>query len=146
MVRAITSYQPRSFADLRREMDGLFGALLNNDTPSAVASWMPALNVAESESAYEVSVEIPGMSPENVNVELKEGVLTISGERQQVEETNDKKFHRVEQTYGKFERSLRLSAPVDEDNVTAEYQHGILNVTVPKAEKALPKKIEVTTK
>lgn len=146
MVRALTGYQPRSFADLRREMDGLFGALLNSDAPSAVASWAPALNVAESEAAYEVSVELPGMNPEDVHVEFKEGVLTISGERRQIEETEGKKFHRIEQTYGKFERSLRLSAPVDEDKVLAEYQHGILNVTVPKAEKALPRKIEVTAK
>lgn len=146
MVRALTTYHPRSFADLRREMDGLFGALLNTDAQSAVAAWSPSLNVAETETSYEVSVELPGMAPEDVQVELKDGLLTISGERRQVEESNDKKFHRVEHTYGKFERSLRLSSPVDEDKVTAEYQQGILNVTIPKAEKARPRKIEVTAK
>ncbi|MFI4876375.1 MAG: Hsp20/alpha crystallin family protein [Blastopirellula sp. JB062] len=146
MVRALTAYHPRNFADLRREMDGLFGALLNSDAQSAVAAWMPSLNVAETEAAYEVSVEIPGIAPEDVHVELKEGLLTISGERRQDQETEDKKYHRVEHVYGKFERSLRLTSPVDEDNVSAEYDQGILNVTIPKAEKARPRKIEVKAK
>ena len=126
------------------EMDNLFESFFRPVRQSASGAWLPAMNISETESAYQIALELPGLNPEDVNVELHDGMLTISGERKTEEQSEDRRWHRVEHVYGKFQRELKLGTPVDEDNVTANFKNGVLSVVIPKSEQAKPRKIEVT--
>jgi HSP20 family protein len=103
----------------------------------------PKSNFAELEEAYEVTVELPGMKPEEFNVEVKNGELRVTGEKKEEKEEKGKTWHRVERRYGEFRRIFALPAEVKEEEVKAEYKEGVLRITVPKAEIAKPRKIEV---
>ena len=109
-----------------------------------VADWVPSVDVSETEGAYQIKAEIPDVKKEDVRVTLEEGVLTIQGERKQEKEETGKKYHRVERSYGSFVRSFTLPDLVDEEKVKAEFKDGVLNLQLPKSEKAKPKAIEVT--
>jgi HSP20 family protein len=101
------------------------------------------MNVAETEERYEVTVELPGMKPEEFQVELKNGQLWISGEKKEEREEKGKTFHRVERRYGEFRRVIPLPTPVEEGRIEAQYKDGVLHVILPKAAEARPKHIEV---
>lgn len=107
--------------------------------------FFPGLNVSETDKAFEVSVELPGMSKEEFEISLEENVLTISGERKiHKEEEDGRKFHRVESRYGRFSRSLPLPTVVDREGVTANYDNGVLNIQIPKSKEKAARKIEVS--
>jgi HSP20 family protein len=108
-----------------------------------VADWTPTVDISETESEYLIKAELPEVKKEEVKVTVEDGVLTIVGERKQEKESNGKKFHRIERSYGRFVRSFTLPDSVDEANVKAEYTDGVLNLHLPKSEKAKPKQIEV---
>jgi len=130
--------------NFRREMDELFnrfGGLETSRERSAFFS--PQTNLAETESHYEISIDLPGMKPEDFEIEMKDGRLWISGERKQEHEEKEKTFHRIERQYGQFRRIIALGSDVDADRIEAEYKDGVLKVQVPKAEAARPKKIQV---
>ena len=93
----------------------------------------------------EITVELPGMKPEDVKVEVLEGRLMIHGEKKEEKEVTDKTFHRVERRYGEFRRTLPLPTTIDAEKVVAEFKDGVLKVTVPKVPAAQPKNIEVKT-
>lgn len=129
---------------VRREMDELVGRIQDPETWSdEVSAFAPRTNVAETPTAYEISLDLPGMKAEDFSIELHEGRLTISGERLKEEKVEDKTFHRVERHYGKFRRSFTLGPDVDVEAVTADYADGVLLVTIPKTQKAQPKRIQV---
>jgi HSP20 family protein len=110
----------------------------------AVADWMPSVDISETDSAYLIKGEIPGVKKEDVKVTIQEGMLTIQGERKQEKEEKGKKFHRVECCYGNFVRSFRVPDDADESSVKAEFKDGMLNVTLPKSAKAKVKSINVS--
>jgi HSP20 family protein len=93
--------------------------------------WMPQLEVRQRGNELVVSADLPGLKPEDVEIEIDDGVLTISGERQQSSEDRDQGFYRSERSYGAFSRSIALPEGVDEDQVQARFEHGVLEVTVP---------------
>jgi HSP20 family protein len=103
----------------------------------------PRLDLTETETHYEVKVDLPGLKPEEVKVEVRGGELWITGERQEEKEEKGKTFHRLERRYGEFRRVLPLPAEVKEETIEAKVEHGVLTVTVPKAEPVKPKTIEV---
>jgi len=105
--------------------------------------FLPEADVRETDKSIDVAIDLPGMKPEDVKVELHDRVLTISGERKEEKEEKGKTFHRVERRSGSFRRSFTLPMEVDEAKVDAKFEHGVLNITLPKTEKAAPKKIEV---
>jgi HSP20 family protein len=105
--------------------------------------FLPEVNVVETEPALEVTVELPGMTPEEVKVEIKEKALWITGEKKEEKEEKGKTFHRLERRAGMFRRVLPLPVEVMEDKVDARFAEGVLKITLPKAEKVVPKKIEV---
>jgi HSP20 family protein len=108
-----------------------------------IEKFAPLCNLAETENLYEVTVELPGMKPEEFNVELRHGELWITGERKEEKEEKGKTWHRMERRYGEFRRVFRLPLAVEEEKVIAEYKEGILRVTVPKVAEAKPKRVEV---
>ncbi|MGA8865174.1 MAG: Hsp20/alpha crystallin family protein [Gallionella sp.] len=105
----------------------------------AVADWAPSVDISETDSAYLIKGEIPGVQKENVKVTIEDGMLTIQGERKQEKEEKGKKCHRVECSYGKFMRSFQVPDDADENNVKAEFKDGMLNVTLGKSAKAQDK-------
>jgi HSP20 family protein len=105
--------------------------------------FLPEANIKESDKAIEVDVELPGMKPEDVKVELHDRVLSISGEKKEEKEESGKTFHRVERRSGSFRRAFTLPMEVEEGGVDANFTDGVLHVTLPKTVKAAPKKIEV---
>lgn len=107
------------------------------------AEWVPRVDIAETDNAYLIKAEIPGVNKEDVKITIDDGVLTVSGERKEEKEENNKKLHRVERFYGTFSRSFTLPDNVDETKIDAQFKDGVLTLTVPKTEKAKPKAIEV---
>jgi len=104
---------------------------------------VPPVDIFEDAEAIRIIAEVPGVKPEDVKISLDDNVLTIKGAKQQVAEERTERVHRYERTYGSFERSFTLPATVDASNIKASYAHGVLTVTLPKAEKAKPRQIEV---
>ena len=116
----------------------------NGKETMVVADWVPSVDVSETDGDYQIQAEIPDVKREDVKVTLEDGVLTIQGERKQEKEEKGKKYHRIERSYGRFVRSFTLPDLVDEEKVKAEFKDGVLNLQLPKSEKAKPKAIEVT--
>ena len=115
----------------------------NGRETMVVTDWMPTVDIAEDEKEYLIKAEIPGVDKNDVRVTAEDGVLTIRGERKREEEVKDRRFHRVERSYGTFLRSFALPAEVAQENLRAEFKDGMLLVHMPKTEKAKPKSIEV---
>ncbi len=103
----------------------------------------PELDVAETDTSVEVSAELPGMKPEEINVEVHSGQLWISGEKKEQKEEKGKTFHRVERRYGSFRRVLPVPASVDPEKVEASFHEGVLKITLTKTEEAKAKHVEV---
>ena len=115
----------------------------NGKETMVVADWTPTVDISETDGEYQIKAEIPDVKKEDVKVTLEDGVLTIQGERRQEKEEKGKKYHRVERSYGSFVRSFSLPDLIDEEKVKAEFKDGVLNLHLPKSEKAKPKAIEV---
>ena len=128
---------------VRREVDELVGRLQDSEFSEELSSFAPRTNLAETATAFEITMDLPDMKSEDFQIEMHEGRLTVSGEREKEEKTEGKTFHRVERHFGKFRRTFNLGGEVEPEKVTAEYKHGVLRLRVPKCERAQPKKIEV---
>lgn len=103
--------------------------------------WNPSLNVTEDESAIHVSVELPGVDRENVNLQFHDGVLTVSGEKKYEKSSEDEESKRQERYFGQFYRSVSIPTDIDSENIKAQYKDGILKITLPKTEVSKPKQI-----
>ncbi len=148
MVRDLTPWRPfRELATLREEMNRLWDRFFGErEEELFIGEKFPSVDVSESEDKIVVTAEVPGMKPEEIDVSLSDGILTIKGERKQEKEEKDKNYHLVEIKYGQFSRSIRLPAEVKEDKVSAEYKNGILKITLPKTEEAKKKEIKIQVK
>ncbi|MDD5385057.1 MAG: Hsp20/alpha crystallin family protein [Gallionella sp.] len=138
----------RELEDVTNRLNRIFGQPLvraeSGQNMLAVADWAPSVDISETDTAYLIKGEIPGVKKEDVKVTIQDGMLTIQGERKQEKEEKGKKFHRVECSYGSFTRSFRVPGDADENSVKAEFKDGMLNVTLAKSEKAKPKSINVS--
>jgi len=106
--------------------------------------WLPKVDIAETDQAFEIKVELPEVNREDIKIGVENGVLSIRGERKQEKEEKGKKFHRIERAYGRFVRSFVLPDNVDPTKVTASMKDGVLEVRLVKAEQAKPKQIEIS--
>ena len=134
----------RNGSELRTEMDRLFENFLS---PSSLhLEWgglSPAVDVEETPDAYVFRADLPGVVSKDVKVTVHGDTLTLRGERRREEKKSDGTLHRVERSYGEFERSFTLGAPVKADQVKASYRDGVLEIHVPKADEAKPREIDV---
>lgn len=105
--------------------------------------WMPRVDIYEKDGNYVVKADMPGVEEKDLNVEIKDNILTLSGKKEEEKESQDKNYHRVERTSGSFTRTFSIPEGVEADQIKAEYKKGVLTVTLPKSKKAEPKKIEV---
>ncbi|HYG36828.1 MAG TPA: Hsp20/alpha crystallin family protein [Clostridia bacterium] len=131
--------------DLREEIDRLFGAPLAElaRTSQLLSGWTPAMDVFEDKDNLYVRAELPGMRKEDIDVSLHDGSLSISGERRSEEKYKEAEVYRAERFVGRFQRTVTLPTQVAADKVKAQYKDGILTITLPKAEEAKPKQINV---
>jgi HSP20 family protein len=133
----------------RYQMDSLFAHALDQYSQQQGAAvdsapvWAPALDIAERKDAYLVSVELPGVKLDDLKITLDDGLLTIQGERSFAHDTSEQQYHRIERRYGALRRSITLPAHVVADAVEASIEDGVLQILVPKAEEAKPKRIAV---
>ncbi len=149
MTRTLAPWKgrlPQFFGDFEREMENLMEQLFSDgNSGRTVQPFVPRTTVAETESQYEVQVDLPGIKAEDLQVEMRGQQLWLVGERKQEKEEKGKTYHRVEQEFGRFERVIPLPLPVDESKIKAQYHDGILKVTVPKSEAVRPKRISVSS-
>jgi HSP20 family protein len=110
---------------------------------ATAADWAPALDISERKDAYLVTVELPGVEADDLEITLEDGLLTIQGERQFTSESSEEQFHRIERRYGAFRRSITLPAQVQAEQIEASFENGVLQIVVPKMEEAKPKRIQV---
>ncbi|MDB5387944.1 MAG: hspA 4 [Planctomycetaceae bacterium] len=137
------------FGLFRDEVDNAFSHLGDWEGQWATQMLNPSLDVAESENSIDVTMDIPGMKAENIDIEVVSNILTISGERSEQKEEkkgNGKAFHRVERHMGQFSRSISLPCAVDQSHVEATYDNGVLKVRLPKAEETKARKFKVMDK
>ena len=141
---ALVRWDPfRDLTALQSEVKRLFSRATGGEVGER-QSWTPAIDVVETNDTIVLKAELAGMKPEDINIEMQDNVLTVSGERKFDEEVKEDKFYRIERRYGSFSRSLALPPTADESHVEAKYDNGLLRVTVRKAVIAKPKKITVT--
>jgi HSP20 family protein len=143
---AIVRYRDpmRDIPSLHEEMDRMLRqAFGDREAASPAGAFAPALDVEETEDGFTLHVELPGVSAEEVEVSLEESVLTVAGERRFYEEKETDGFRRIERHFGRFHRAVRLPDRVAADRVEASYRDGMLTISVPKAEEAKPRRIQV---
>jgi HSP20 family protein len=140
--RAARVWDP--FRIAREEMETLWSQLTGEPSERLTRGRiLPTLDLSETDNAIQIRADVPGMKAEDIDIQLNNGVLTISGERKEEKEEKGKTFHRVERRHGSFSRSLTLPAAVAEDKVDAQYRDGVLTVSLQKSEEAKSKKIKV---
>jgi len=140
---AITKWDPfRDLLNLQNEMTRVFGRAYGENAEGE-RTWAPPIDIYETADAYKVVAELPGFTPDQVDVTVNEGTLTIKGERKFYEETNEENFHRIERRFGAFQRLVSLPQQVQADKVEAGFENGVLTVSIPKAELVKPRKIEI---
>jgi HSP20 family protein len=123
--------------------DNFFGGSLLDSEACKAVDWSPSMEVEESENAFFLNVEVPGMKKKDIDISIKENVITISGEKKAKEQKKESAYYLNEVRYGKFSRSFKLPGNVDIDKIKGSWNEGMLTVEVPKTEIAKPRKIEI---
>ena len=140
---ALVRWEPmRELNALQGEMNRLFNSFFDDDARTS-RRWVPAIDVLEREDSLVLKADLPGLREEDVNIEVRDNLLTLSGERKSEHEQNENGFYRVERAYGSFSRSLTLPDGVDTDKISASFDNGVLEITIPKPEERKPRRIEV---
>jgi HSP20 family protein len=144
---ALIRWEPVSELNtIQNEMNRLFNNFFNEPTPTgrgASPRWLPAMDLIETADHYVLRADLPGLSEEDVNVQLEDNVLTISGERKSEQDNQTEGYHRLERAVGTFSRSLTLPDGVDADNVKARFDRGVLEITIAKPEQKKPRRVQI---
>jgi HSP20 family protein len=130
-------------ADLLRDFMNLHFPFFPKEK-AGMNTWSPALDVHDDQESFTVTLEAPGLQKSDFEISYHDGVLSIAGERKEQKETKERAYFRRERFFGRFSRSVSLPADVQADRIAASYTDGVLTVTLPKAEEAKPKQIEVS--
>jgi HSP20 family protein len=128
--------------EMNRFFDDFFGMPRKADDQDRL-HWTPRVNIEEVKDRFEITAELPGLGKEDVKIEVKDRVLTLTGEKKVENEGNDRNVYLFERTYGRFCRTFTLPDNVDADKIGAEFKDGLLKIDIPKTEEAKPKEIEV---
>jgi HSP20 family protein len=142
----IVRWEPlRELGTLQSEMNRLFNTVFDGPTAGGgtMRRWMPAMDLLESGDDFVLKADLPGMSEEDVNIELEDSTLTVSGERKTDHQSEGEGYYRVERATGSFSRSLTLPKGVDPEAVTARFDRGVLEVRIPKPAERKPRRISI---
>jgi len=126
-----------------REIDRVFDAFFGQTDQAR--RWVPPVDLVEAEDHFVLRADLPGLSEGDVNIEVQDGTLTISGERKAEHEQREKGWYRIERSFGRFSRSLSLPDGVEPDRIQASFSHGVLEVRIPKPEERKPRRIEISS-
>lgn len=143
---SLINYAPYRAVPHNGDIGRLFGSFIprfEREEAAAGYDWAPAVDIKEEESSYIIHADVPGIKPEDIDVSLEDGVLTICGERRFDNEQTRDGYRRVERVRGTFYRRFTMSDTADQDKVTARCNDGVLEVVIEKQEKSLPRKIVV---
>ena len=142
---ALSRWDPvRDLDSLQGEMNRLFDRFFEGrDSNGGSGRWIPAMDLVETDDSLVLRADLPGMKEDDVEIEIKDGVLTISGERKSESEEKGEGFHRVERAFGRFSRSLSLPDGVDADKIAAAFSYGVLEIRVPKPEETEATRVEI---
>ena len=143
----IIKYDPfRELRSLQDEVNRLFGSTMSrggSDEDTFGGGWSPRVDIYENKDNLVIEAELPGMKPENVDISIENNVLTIQGKREFEKKDEGDNFHRVERHYGSFTRSFTLPPTVNSEDASANFENGVLNLTLAKREEAKPRRIEI---
>ena len=143
-MSTLVRWEPfRELGTLQSEMSRLMNGMLEGNGRQS-QNWVPALDVWETPTEVVYAFDLPGIREEQITIEVKDETLTISADREKTEETSENGFYRFERRYGTFARAVGLPQGVDQENIAARYENGVLEVRVPKPEEQKPKKIELS--
>jgi HSP20 family protein len=148
-MNALTRWDPfRELEEMQHRLSSVLGrqsqARQSGDKESiTVAEWAPVVDITEDEQEYLIKADLPEVQKEGVKVTVENGVLVLAGERRLEKEDKNRKYHRIERSYGSFARSFSLPDDADSSRVHAEFKEGVLKLHIPKSESARPRQIEV---
>lgn len=147
-MNTLTTWNPfRELDEVQNRLNTFFGGFpirrFGNGKSMKLTDWSPQVDITEDEKEYLVKADLPEMKKDEVKVTMENGILSISGERKTDKEEKTKKFHRIERSFGSFERTFMLPDDADEKKIAAEFRDGVLTVHLPKVPAAKPKPIEV---
>ena len=144
-MTTLVRWEPfRELASIQSEMSRLLNGLGYEGPGRTTQSWVPPLDVWETDSDVVYAFDLPGIPEDRVSVEVKDETLTVSAEREKTEEVSEDGFYRFERRFGTFARAVGLPQGVDQDQISARFENGVLEIRVPKPEEQRPRKIELT--
>lgn len=138
----LVPWQPagRDLSSLQGDMNRLFSSFFGDQS---AMRWAPAMDLVEKQENYEITADLPGLTQDDVSIEVEDNVLTISGERKQQSEQKQGNFYRAERAYGSFSRSITLPQGVDADAIKASFENGVLRLEVPKPPQQRPRRVQI---
>ena len=144
-MATLVRWEPfREIATLQNEMSRLMNNVVGgNGETAATRTWVPAVDVWETDSELVYAFDLPGIPEDKISVEFEDGALIVSGERERTQQTSEEKFYRFERRYGTFSRTIGLPQGVGEDAIAADYKNGVLEVHVRKPEEKKPRRIQI---
>lgn len=148
-MKQLTRYRPsRGLRSLQDEVDRVFESFFapfreEDGEEGLPAAWTPRMDVTETDGAYRLQMDLPGMSKDDITVRMEDNRLMVSGERHDEKTTEDENYVHTERSFGSFYRSMRLPKSVQEGAIDASFRNGVLSIELPKTEESAPKKIEV---
>ena len=125
------------------DVNRLFNTLMGGGNGEQEHRWSPAMDLVEAEDHFLLKADLPGLTDEDVNIEVRDGVLQVSGERKVEHESRERGWYRMERSFGRFSRSLTLPDGIDADAISAGFENGVLEVRIPKPEERQPRRIEI---
>jgi HSP20 family protein len=144
---ALVRWEPvRELTSLQSEMNRLFNTFFDSPTPGnggGVRRWIPAMDLVETDDQFVLKADLPGLNEGDVNIEVEDNVLTVSGERKSEHEDKREGYYRVERSFGSFRRTLTLPEGVDPEGVSATFDKGVLEVRIPKPEQRKPRRVAI---
>lgn len=145
-MATLVRWEPfREIATLQNEMSRLMNTVAGGNSETSARTWVPAVDVWETEGSLVYAFDLPGIPEDEISIELDDGTLTVSGERERVNEAAQEGYYRFERRHGSFSRTVGLPQGVDESSITADYKDGVLEIQVKKPEQAKPRRIEIGT-
>ncbi len=144
-MRTLTRWEPfRGAASLQDQVNRLFGDVFERaGEESSLTAWAPSVDIYETEHELVVKADLPEVDPKDLDIRVENNILTIRGERKFEKKVNEENYLRVERSYGSFARSFTLANTVNSEAIKADYQNGVLTLSIPKKEEAKPKQIKV---
>jgi HSP20 family protein len=143
---ALIRWDPfREMSSLQERMNRLFDESRDRGTAEDVAqgAWVPPIDIHETPESLVLKAELPGLKREDIQIELQDSTLVLKGEKRFEKDVNEENYHRIERSYGSFQRSFTLPGMIKQDGVKAKFTDGVLEITLPKVEEAKPRQVKV---